>query len=94
MVERRNRTVTKMARSCLKNIQLPLELWGEAVRHSIYILNILPTRALSGMTPYEVWIGEKPQIGHLRVFGCLAHMKILGVQTRKLDDRSKPVINL
>lgn len=94
VVERRNRTVIEMARSYLKEMHLPSLIWGEAVRHSVYILNRLPTRALSGQTPYEAWTGSKPNIGHIRVFGCLAHMKIPQVHTRKLDDRSIQVINL
>lgn len=94
VVERRNRTVVEMARSFLKEKQLPLALWGEAIRHSIYVLNRLPTRAVSGMTPYEAWSGRKPNIAHIRVFGCLGHMKIPPVHTTKLDDRSKLVINL
>lgn len=46
------------------------------------------------MKPYEAWKKKKPKIDHLRVFGCLAHMKVPGVQTIKLEDRSKPVVNL
>lgn len=38
--------------------------------------------------------GEKPDIGHVKVFGCLAHMKQPGVNTKKLDDRSKLVVHL
>lgn len=94
IVERRNRTVVEMARSCLKEKELPGKLWGEAIRHSVYLLNRLPTRALSQQTPYEVWFGNKPDIGHLRVFGCIVHMKVPKVQTGKLDDRSVRVINL
>lgn len=94
VVERRNRTVVEMARSCLKEKKLPSVMWGEAVRHAIYLLNRLPTRALSGVTPYEVWYEKKPHVGHIRVFGCLAHMKLPSQQTSKLDDRSKQVINL
>lgn len=94
VVERRNRTVLEMARSFLKEKQLPLTLWGEAIRHSIYVLNRLPTRAVTGMTPYEAWSGIKPEIGHIKIFGCLAHMKLPSVQTTKLGDRSKLVINL
>ena len=94
VVERRNRTVLEMARSFLKEKQLPLTLWGEAIRHSIYVLNRLPTRAVTGMTPYEVWSGIKPDIGHIKIFGCLAHMKLPSVHTTKLGDRSKLVINL
>ena len=40
----------------------------------------------SGMIPYEVWSGKKPNIGHIRVFGSLAHMKLPFVRTIKLDD--------
>ncbi|XP_074322910.1 uncharacterized protein LOC141659881 [Apium graveolens] len=67
---------------------------GEAVRHSVYILNRLPTRALSGKTLYEAWTGEKPNIDHIRVFSCTSHMKIPSVYTKKLDDRNKSVVYL
>lgn len=94
VVERRNMTIIEMARSYLKQMQLPSTLWGEAVRHSVYILNRLSTRPLTGITPYTAWTEKKHEVDHLHVFGCLSHMKIPNVQTKKLDDRSKPVINL
>lgn len=94
VVERRNRTVVEMARSYLKEMNLQMELWGEAVRHSVFVLNRLPTRPLSDQTPYEAWTGLKPNIGHIRVFGCLTHMKIPNVDTTKLADRSMEVVNL
>lgn len=94
VVERRNRTVVAMARSFLKRMKMPSNFWGEAVRHSVYILNMLPTRALTGRTPYEAWNGKKPSLHHVKVFGCLAHVKVQGVHTRKLDDRSRVVIYL
>lgn len=73
---------------------MPPLLWGEAVRHAVYVLNRLPTRALSNQTPYEAWMGSKRNLGHSRVFGCLAHMKVAGAHIKKLDDRSIQVINL
>lgn len=39
-------------------------------------------------------MGSKPILGHLRVFGCLAHMKVAGAHIKKLDDRSIQVVNL
>lgn len=84
----------EMARSFLKDKNLPATFWAEAVRHSVYILNRLPTRALSGVTPYEAWFLRKPDIAHVRIFGCLAHMKLPTNQVTKLSDRSKIVINL
>ncbi|XP_074346203.1 uncharacterized protein LOC141684971 [Apium graveolens] len=84
--------VAAMTRSFLKGANLPAFLWGEAVRHSIYVLNRLPTRNLDGRTPYEAWCGNKPDLTHLRVFGCTAFMKVQSVHVRKLDDRSKSVV--
>ena len=92
VVERRNRTVVAMARSILTGTQLPLKLWGEAVRHSVYVLNRLPTKILRGRTPYEAWTGKKPNLSFLKVFGCLAFMKVPSVHTTKLDNRSKKVV--
>lgn len=94
VVERRNRTIVEMARSCLKEMQLPDNMWGEAIRNSVYILNRVPTRALTGQTPYEALTERKPDISHIRVFGCLAHMKLPGNHLQKLDNRSKRVVNL
>ncbi|XP_074360732.1 uncharacterized protein LOC141700979, partial [Apium graveolens] len=42
---------------------MPSKLWGEAARHAVYIINRLPTQALSGKTPYEVWTEKKPDLG-------------------------------
>lgn len=94
VVERRNRTVVAMARSLLKGRKLLSYFWGEAVRHSTYLLNRLPTRAVSGITPYEAWKEKKPDVTHVRVFGCVAYMKLPSVHTTKLDDRSKKMVHL
>ncbi|KAL8127888.1 hypothetical protein AgCh_014727 [Apium graveolens] len=88
VMERRNRTVMEMARSLLKEMNLPTTFWGEVIRHALYVLNRLPTRALTGITPYEAWTGQKPDIAHLRVFDCVGHMKVPSHFTSKLDDRS------
>lgn len=94
VVERRNRTVVSMARSLLKEMHMPSFFWGEAVRHAVYILNRLPTKILTGMTPYKAWSGKTPNLDHIRIFGCLAFMKVPSIHTQKLDDRSLPIIYL
>lgn len=71
-----------------------MKMWGEAIRLSVYILNRVPTRALSKLTPYEARYGRKPNLSYVRVFGCLAYMKTAGKYIQKLEDRSKRVINL
>ncbi|KAL8127829.1 hypothetical protein AgCh_014672 [Apium graveolens] len=92
VVERRNRIMIAMTRSLLKEKGFPSKMWGEAVRHAIYILNRLPTKALTGKTPYEAWLGTKPRLDHICVFGCLTHVKIQSNGLGKLDGRSVNLI--
>ena len=94
VVERRNRTLMEMTRSILKAMKVPNYLWGEAVRHSTYIINRVPTRALKNMTPYESLRIKKPNLNHIRVFGCLAYAKIDSAMLKKLDDRSLVLVHL
>jgi len=94
VVERRNRTLLGMTRSILKHMKMPNYLWGEAVRHSTYIINRVGTRSLQNQTPYEVFKQRKPNVEHLRVFGCIGYAKIEGPHLRKLDDRSKMLVYL
>ena len=68
-----------MARSLLKSMSVQGEFWGEAVRHSVHLLNRLPTKALGSRTPFEVWHGKKPHLGHLRVFGCKVHANDMSI---------------
>nr|GEV48098.1 zinc finger, CCHC-type [Tanacetum cinerariifolium] len=66
----------------------------KAVRHAIYILNRVPTRALVDKTPYEALYNRKPNLENLRIFGCTAYAKITITHLQKLDDRSIHVIYL
>ncbi|GJZ56678.1 zinc finger, CCHC-type containing protein [Tanacetum coccineum] len=94
VVERRNRTVLSTTRSMMKAMKLPLTFWAEAVKHAVYILNRVPTRALVDKTPYEALYNRKPNLENLRIFGCTAYAKITIPHLKKLDDRSIPMIYL
>ena len=94
VVERRNRTLMEMARSLLKHMSMPNYLWGEAIRHATYLINRVATRVLNDQTPYEMLRSKKPNISHLKVFGCIGYAKIEGAQLKKLDDRSLMLVHL
>ena len=94
VVERRNRTLLEMTRSILKAMHVPNILWGEAVRHSTYLINFVSTRALDERKPYEVLRSTKPNLTHLRVFGCVCYARTKNAGRRKLDDRSKVLVHL
>jgi hypothetical protein len=55
---------------------------------AVYLQNRLPTKSLTGRTPYEAWHGRKPAVNHLRVFGCRAFVKQLS-HVDKLADQSR-----
>jgi transposase InsO family protein len=88
VVERRNQTVVEMARCLPKSVNMPGPFWGEAVKTAVYLLNRASSRSLNGTTLYEAWHGRTPNVRHLKIFGCVAHVKRLGPGINKLADRS------
>jgi transposase InsO family protein len=86
VVERRNQTVVAMARSLLKSKNLPNMFWGEAVTTAVYLLNRALTKSVTHKTPYEVFYGRKPNVAHLRTFGCIGHVKKATPHLTKLQD--------
>ncbi|GJR23767.1 zinc finger, CCHC-type containing protein [Tanacetum coccineum] len=94
VVERRNRTIMSTTRCMMKATEMPQDFWAEAVRHAIYILNSVPTKALEDITPYEAIKGKKPNLKDLRVFGCIAYAKVPSQHLTKLDDRSIRMVYL
>ncbi|XP_031505064.1 uncharacterized protein LOC116267471 [Nymphaea colorata] len=83
-----------MARSLLKCMSMSGRFWGEAVRHAVYLLNHLPTKAMGECTPYEAWSVQKPDLAHLRLFGCTVHARVTTPHLKKLDDCSQPMVHL
>jgi len=69
--ERYVRTLEDTAQMLLADSGLPLEFYGDAVLTAQYLRNRLPTSTLpSPTTPFEVIEGVKPDLSHLRVWGC------------------------
>ena len=64
---------------------VPKKFWAKEVATVVYLLNILPTKAVYNMTPYEAWKGSKPKVSHLRVFGYIAYTMIHSHSQRKSD---------
>ena len=46
------------------------------------------------MTPYEEWKGYKPNVNHLRIFGCRAYAHIPKDERSKMDPKVKKSIFL
>jgi len=75
--ERYVQTIADTAQSLLADAKLPPSLWGRAVQTAQYLRNRLPTKTLSGkVTPHEVLTGKKPDLSHLRIWGCQCFVNI------------------
>lgn len=87
VAERRNRTLLDMVRSMISSSKLPKSLWIDALKTAVYILNRVPTKAVS-KTPFELFKGWKPSLHHVRVWGCPSEVRVYNPQERKLDPRT------
>ena len=67
---------------------LPQFIWGEAIMTTIYLQNRSPHRIIENMTPEEAFIGKKPCVDHLRIFGCPTYIHIPKDKWKKLDSTS------
>ena len=64
--------------------------WGEAVATATYLRNRMVSTALKiGETPYLLWYGEKPNLKHVRVFGCVVYNHIPDRNRKKLDKKAQ-----
>lgn len=90
--ERKNRTLVESARSMLKAANLPNSFWAEAISTACYLRNISHTKALNNITPYQLWTGIRPNLSHLKVFGCLAYAYIPKYKRQKLDFKTHKCI--
>ena len=95
--ERANRTIMDRVRSMISWAGLPDSFWAEAVATATYLKNRTPTRGLEDLkrdfhTPFEGWFGRVPDLGHLRVWGCVAMVHVPAEKTKKLDGRSEKCV--
>lgn len=85
--ERRNHTLMDLIRSMMGRSNLPSFSWGEALRTALHILNRVPSKFVPKI-PFEMWIGRKPSLNHLSVWGCHAEVKIHDPTVSKIDSKT------
>lgn len=88
--ERLNRTIMEKARALIAENKTKKNMWGEAVRTAVYLLNRSPTETVE-TTAVEKWTNKKPNLSGLAIFGNTAHAKVVS-PLKKLDDRTKEYI--
>ena len=84
----------EVAKAMLHDQDLPKNLWAEAARTTVYVQNHTPHKVLENKTPEEVFSSMKPEISHLKIFGCTVYIHIPKEKRTKLDPSGKKGIFL
>ena len=62
-----------------------MHLSVESTRKMVYVQNRTPHRVLDNKTLEEAFLGEKPEVIHLRIFGFPVYIHIPKEKMTKLD---------
>ncbi len=76
----------------LNEKNLPKYFWAKAITTIVYIINQTPIATIHGMTLEKKFIGKKPNVSHLIVFGCIAYVHDHDDKRSKLDLKAEKCI--
>ncbi|MCP3667059.1 MAG: DDE-type integrase/transposase/recombinase [Gammaproteobacteria bacterium] len=88
LAERYNRTIIESARSMLHHAGLDYKFWAEAVKTAVHVRNRVASRSLNGKSPFEMVYEKKPDVSHLKVFGCDVYAHVPKQKRTKLAPKS------
>jgi hypothetical protein len=79
----------EVVKTMIHDQDLPMCLWAEATMTTIYVQNRLSHSALGFKTPEEMFTGKKPEVSHLKIFGCPIFIHIPKEKRNKLEPSGK-----
>jgi hypothetical protein len=89
VAERKNMSIVEAVNAMIRDKNIPMFLWVEASNTTVYIQNKSPHRILEDKTPEEAFIGVKPKVIHLRIFGCPIYIHVPKEKRTKLEPFGK-----
>jgi len=92
VAKRKNRHIVKVVYALMADNNMPHHYWAKAVTTAVYIMNRTPTTIVHGMTPKEKYSGRKPNLSHLKVFGCIAYVHVPDELRTKLDPKAEKCV--
>jgi len=78
----------------LNEYEGPKYFWVDAVSTVSYVLNRMLIRTILKITPYELFKGRKPNVAHLKIFGCKCFVLNNGKKLGKFDSKADETIFL
>jgi hypothetical protein len=89
VAERKNRAIMEAMKTMIHDQDIPMSLWEEATMTVVYVQNRLSHSALGFKTPEEMFTGKKPEVSHLKIFGCPIFIHIPKEKKNKLEPSRK-----
>jgi transposase InsO family protein len=83
--EVKNRTIMEAIKTMIHDQYLPMHLWDEAARKTIYVKKILSHSSLGFKTSEEMFTRKKLEVIHLKIIGCPVFVHIPKEKIIKLD---------
>ena len=102
VLEHANCTINNLVRSMIADAKealnakaLPLALWSQAVHHAVWIKNYIPSCSLNQKTtPYQEYLGERPNLVTLHLFGCKAYAHVPKVDQTKFGEHTVECVHV
>jgi hypothetical protein len=89
VAESKNISIVEATKEMIHDQNLPMILWAEASMTIVYVQNMSPHKILKNVTPEESFTGVKPEVGHLRIFGCPVYIHVPKEKSTKLEPSSR-----
>lgn len=89
VAEHKNRSIVESAKAMMHDQNLHTSFWAETSNTAVYIQNRCPHSVLENTIPEEVFTGIKPDLSHLRIFGCPVYVHIPNEKRTKLEPSGK-----
>ena len=79
----------EVVKAMIHDQDLPMHLWVEATKTTVYVQNRSPHHVPGNKTLEEMFTGKKPEVIHLMIFGCPVYVHGPKDKRSKLDPSGK-----
>ena len=88
ITDQKNCNLLVKTRSVMFQMYVLKMFWSQGVITTAYLINWLPSKSLTFISPGELLTTKKPSLSHLKVFGCSYYVHISSSQHDKLDHKA------
>ena len=82
-------TIMEEMKTMIHDQDIPMPLWAEVTRTTVYVHNRLSHSFLGFKTREEMLTGKRPEVTHLNIFGFPVYVHIPKEKRTKLDPSGK-----